>query len=204
MRGVAAVSRPQHDERSGGALIQLVPTSAPDDHATEDLVGESRGQAPVLKNETGAEVAVTGNTAVNIDVSDRLGASLLPFIAIVVCLCLARPSVIGGARSASRVVTAAALIMFSVFASFVITDDAIVKPIAFSLAFGVLVDAFLIRMTLVPAVLAVVGCGAWWLPGWLDRLLPNLDIEGACRGKWSTPRHRVTSGHPPAMDAEAA
>ena len=91
----------------------------------------------------------------------------------------ALPSVVTGARQASRVVTAAALIMFSVFATFATTDDAIIKPIAFSLAFGVLVDAFLVRMTLVPAVLALVGGGAWWLPDWLDRVLPHVDVEGA-------------------------
>ncbi|WP_282699566.1 MMPL family transporter [Streptomyces sp. CC219B] len=91
----------------------------------------------------------------------------------------AKDAVVDGAGHASRVVTAAALIMFFVFASFVTTEDAIVKPIAFSLAFGVLVDAFVVRMTLVPAVLAMVGRGAWWLPRGLDRLLPDLDIEGA-------------------------
>jgi RND superfamily putative drug exporter len=91
----------------------------------------------------------------------------------------AKEAVVEGAGHASRVVTAAALIMFFVFASFVTTEDAIVKPIAFSLAFGVLVDAFVVRMTLVPAVLAMVGRGAWWLPRGLDRVLPDLDIEGA-------------------------
>jgi RND superfamily putative drug exporter len=88
-------------------------------------------------------------------------------------------SVVIGTRHAARVVTAAALIMFAVFGSFVGSEDTIIKSIAFSLAFGVAVDAFLVRMTLVPAVLALVRRGAWWLPGWLDRLLPDLDIEGA-------------------------
>jgi RND superfamily putative drug exporter len=69
--------------------------------------------------------------------------------------------------------------MFSVFASFVHIDDVTVKSIAFGLAVGVLVDAFVVRMTLVPAVLALVGRSAWWLPRWLDRLLPDLDVEGA-------------------------
>jgi RND superfamily putative drug exporter len=76
------------------------------------------------------------------------------------------------------VVTAAALIMFAVFASFVPGGSTILKPIAFALAVGVLIDAFLVRMTLVPAVLALVGRAGWWLPKWLDRLLPDLDIEG--------------------------
>jgi putative drug exporter of the RND superfamily len=88
-------------------------------------------------------------------------------------------AVVRGGRQATRVVTAAALIMFSVFASFVGTPDATLKTIAFGLGVGVLVDAFVVRMTLVPAVLAMLGRRSWWLPRWLDRALPNLDIEGA-------------------------
>ena len=90
-----------------------------------------------------------------------------------------RDAVVTGARHAARVVVAAALIMFTVFASFVTIEDVIVKAIAFGLAVGILVDAFLVRMTLVPAVLALLGRSAWWLPRWLDRLLPDLDVEGA-------------------------
>ncbi|MFD4560877.1 MMPL family transporter [Streptomyces sp. NPDC058469] len=78
-----------------------------------------------------------------------------------------------------RVVTAAALIMFTVFAGFFPLDDSLIKPIAFALAVGVAIDAFAVRMTLVPAVLALAGRGAWWLPVWLDRLLPDLDVEGS-------------------------
>jgi putative drug exporter of the RND superfamily len=76
------------------------------------------------------------------------------------------------------VVAAAAVIMTFVFASFISSQDLITKTIAFALAFGVVVDAFLVRMTLVPAVLALLGRGAWWLPTWLGRLLPEIDIEG--------------------------
>jgi RND superfamily putative drug exporter len=94
-----------------------------------------------------------------------------------------REAVVTGARHAARVVVAAALIMFSVFASFVTIDDVIVKAIAFGLAVGILVDAFLVRMTLVPAVLALLGRSAWWLPRWLDRILPDLDVEGARLGE---------------------
>jgi RND superfamily putative drug exporter len=90
----------------------------------------------------------------------------------------ALPSVIRGFSSASRVVAAAALIMIAVFTSFIPGGTATLKPIAFSLAFGVLLDAFLVRMTLVPAVLALAGRGAWWLPRWLGRILPDLDVEG--------------------------
>jgi RND superfamily putative drug exporter len=94
-----------------------------------------------------------------------------------------RRAIVVGGRHAARVVTAAALIMFSVFASFVSIDDVVVKAIAFGLAVGILVDAFLVRMTLVPAVLALLGRSAWWLPRWLDRLVPDLDVEGAKLGR---------------------
>ncbi|CCK30297.1 hypothetical protein BN159_5918 [Streptomyces davaonensis JCM 4913] len=265
--GVAKISQPQYAPESGRAVIQVVPEGGPQDESTQDLVDLIRDDASAIERETGAAVSVTGTTAIGIDVSDRLSASLLPFAGVVVGLCLillllvfrslvvpvkatigfllsvgasfgavvavfqwgwladaldvartgpvvsflpivlmavlfglamdyevflvssmreewvrtgrARDAVVDGAGQASRVVTAAALIMFFVFASFVTTEDAIVKPIAFSLAFGVLVDAFVVRMTLVPAVLAMVGRGAWWLPRGLDRLLPDLDIEGA-------------------------
>jgi RND superfamily putative drug exporter len=83
-----------------------------------------------------------------------------------------------GFRASARVVTAAALIMISVFSGFILGDDPIIKSIGFALAFGVLVDAFFVRMTLVPAVLALLGRSAWALPGWLSRRLPNLDLEG--------------------------
>jgi RND superfamily putative drug exporter len=83
-----------------------------------------------------------------------------------------------GFVSSARVVTAAAVIMIAVFASFVPHGDSSVKPIAFGLAVGVLVDAFVVRMTLVPAVLALLGHRAWRLPSWLDRRLPSLDVEG--------------------------
>ena len=249
------------------AIVSVVPASGPEDEATSELVGDIRELAPALEQQTGAEVAVTGQTAVAIDVSDRLAGALLPFALVVVGLALvllllvfrsvlvpvkaalgfllsvgasfgavvavfqwgwlsglfgvpttgpvisfmpvilmavlfglamdyevflvsrmreefvhgAAPtaSVVAGMRHAARVVVAAALIMFSVFASFVTIDDVIVKAIAFGLAVGVLVDAFVVRMTLVPALLALMGRSAWWLPGWLDRLLPDLDVEGA-------------------------
>jgi RND superfamily putative drug exporter len=88
------------------------------------------------------------------------------------------PSVVEGFSASSRVVTAAAIIMFSVFASFISGDDLIVKSFGAVLAFGVLIDAFLVRMTLVPAVLAMLGDRAWHFPGWLERHVPDLDVEG--------------------------
>jgi RND superfamily putative drug exporter len=88
------------------------------------------------------------------------------------------PAIINGFRASARVVTAAALIMFSVFTAFIAGDNIVVKSIAFALAFGVLADAFLVRMTLVPAILALLRDTAWKLPKRLDRHVPNLDIEG--------------------------
>ncbi|MFE1437469.1 MMPL family transporter [Streptomyces sp. NPDC058739] len=84
----------------------------------------------------------------------------------------------GVARSA-RVVVAAALIMVAVFGGFIFNDDPIVKSIGFALAFGVFIDAFVVRMTLVPAAMALLGRRAWSMPRWLGRLLPDVDIEGA-------------------------
>jgi len=255
--GVARVGRPQ---LAGGlAQIQVVPATGPQDRRTEDLVRELESLSP--------SIAVTGVTAIGIDISERLSGSLLPFALIVVGLALLLLMVvfrsivvpvkaalgfllsigsalgatvavfqwgwladaIGVARTgpvlsfmpiilmavlfglamdyevflvarmheeyahtreplasvrrgfghAARVVAAAALIMIAVFASFVPGGNATIKPIAFALAFGVLVDAVLVRMTLVPAVLALAGRWAWWLPRWLARALPDLDIEGA-------------------------
>jgi RND superfamily putative drug exporter len=255
------------------AVVTVIPESGPQEEATNELVADLRAVAPDLEEDTGADLAVTGQTAVAIDVSDRLGEALLPFALVVVGLALVllllvfrsilvpikaavgfllsvaasfgavvavfqwgwfadllgvpatgpvisflpvilmavlfglamdyevflvsrmreefvhgappREAVVTGARHAARVVVAAALIMFSVFASFVTIEDVIVKAIAFGLAVGILVDAFLVRMTLVPAVLALLGRSAWWLPRWLDRALPDLDVEGARLG--STP-----------------
>ena len=90
----------------------------------------------------------------------------------------ARHSIERGFTANAPVVTAAALIMVSVFAGFVTSGWFMLQPIAVALAVGVLVDAFVVRMTFVPAVLALLGRHAWWLPRWLDRLLPTVDVEG--------------------------
>jgi RND superfamily putative drug exporter len=86
--------------------------------------------------------------------------------------------VVDGFRGAARVVVAAAIIMISVFSGFIFGDDTMIKQIGFALAFGILIDAFVVRMTLIPAVMALAGEKAWWLPKWLDKILPNLDVEG--------------------------
>jgi RND superfamily putative drug exporter len=90
----------------------------------------------------------------------------------------AKQSVTTGFVGSAKVVTAAAIIMIGVFGAFVPEGDANIKPIALGLAVGVFVDAFLVRMTLVPAVLTLLGDKAWWMPAWLDRVLPEFDIEG--------------------------
>ncbi|PCC37843.1 RND transporter [Brachybacterium alimentarium] len=90
----------------------------------------------------------------------------------------ARGSIEKGFTASAPVVIAAALIMVAVFAGFVTSGWFMLQPIAVGLAVGVLVDAFVVRMTLVPAVLALLGKHAWWLPAWLDRLLPRVDVEG--------------------------
>ena len=89
-----------------------------------------------------------------------------------------RDAVVYGFDQASRVVVAAAIIMVSVFSGFIFSDYVMIKQIGFALAVGVLIDAFVVRLTLIPALMAVFGDRAWYLPGWLDRLLPDLDIEG--------------------------
>jgi putative drug exporter of the RND superfamily len=267
MPDVLAITPPQFASDGVTAVASVIPKGGPHDGSTRDLVSAIRDDAPRLRASTPAHVSVTGLTAVEIDVSDRLSSSLLPFAALVIGLALLlllivfrsivvpvkaavgfllsiaatlgavvavfqwgwlgsvfgtgvkapvlsflpivliavlfglamdyevfmvsrireafvdsghpTKAVVLGGRHATRIVTAAALIMFSVFASFVSTPDSTVKTIAFGLAFGVAVDAFIIRMTFVPAVLALLGRRSWWLPAWLERILPNVDIEGA-------------------------
>ena len=89
-----------------------------------------------------------------------------------------RSAVRSGFVHGVRVVTAAAIIMTSVFLGFAFSHLVMVRPIGFGLAVGVLIDAFLIRMTLTPAIMHLLGDRAWWIPRWLDRRLPDLDVEG--------------------------
>ncbi|MHC5907742.1 MMPL family transporter [Streptomyces sp. S6] len=90
----------------------------------------------------------------------------------------ATSAVVSGFRHSARVVAAAAVIMIAVFSGFVGAGEAMIKTIGFGLAVAVLFDAFVVRMALVPAVLALLGERAWWLPGWLGRVLPEVDVEG--------------------------
>ncbi|MFT3876530.1 MAG: MMPL family transporter [Propioniciclava sp.] len=246
-------------------LIQVVPTTGPDDPATEKLVERLRAHAPAWEREYGVATAITGFTAVAIDVSGQLGRALLPFGVFVVGLSLVLLTIVfrslvvpvkaalgyllsvgaafgltqlvfnqgvgrqlvnlheaqpiisflpiilmgilfglamdyevflttrmreehvhgntvdpveSGFVHTAKVVVAAAVIMVAVFGFFIPQGDATLKPIAFGLAIGVAIDAFLVRMTLGPAVMKLLGERAWSLPRWLDRRLPVLDAEG--------------------------
>ncbi|HEY6591209.1 MAG TPA: MMPL family transporter [Actinomycetota bacterium] len=87
-------------------------------------------------------------------------------------------SVVRGIASTARVITSAALIMISVFLGFVLGDDPAIKMFGLGLATAIFVDATIVRMVLVPATMTLMGNANWWIPGWLDRLLPSVDIEG--------------------------
>lgn len=107
-----------------------------------------------------------------------------------------------GFEHASKVVVAAAVIMVAVFAGFAFNDDIMIKQIGLALAVGILLDAFLVRMTLTPALLTLFGERAWWLPRWLDRIIPDLDIEGdklARKLAGSNPTAHETTARPPLL-----
>jgi RND superfamily putative drug exporter len=88
------------------------------------------------------------------------------------------PAIVTGFQHGGRVVTAAAIIMISVFAGFALSGDDFIIQVSFALSMAIALDAFVVRMTLVPAVLALLKRRAWWLPRWLDRIVPNVDVEG--------------------------
>ncbi|WP_025274684.1 MMPL family transporter [Haloglycomyces albus] len=262
--GVAVVGDPIVNQPDNDMMIVSVsPTTGPADHETTELVDDIRS---ILGDGTTVDWSVTGQTAINIDVSQRILDSLLPYLAIVVGLAFVllvlvfrsilvplaatfgfllsvfaafgalvavfqwgwassifgvdQPgpimsvmpiimvgivfglamdyqiflvtrireayvhgedpvqAIITGFALTARVVVAAALIMISVFAAFLLSDESMIPPIGFGLAAAVLFDAFVVRMALMPAFLAVTKKAAWWLPGWLDRVLPNFDVEG--------------------------
>ncbi|GLY06622.1 MMPL family transporter [Actinoplanes sp. NBRC 101535] len=261
--GVTTVTPAVLNQAGDTAVLTVIPASGPSDTATQDLVHTIRqidGTVP------GARIGVTGQTAVNIDISQQLGDALLPYLLVVVSLAFlllmlvfrsllvplkatlgfllsiaatfgavvavfqwgwaadllgvdqpgpiisflpiiligivfglamdyqvflvtrmredyvhgaeARAAVVSGFSHGARVVTAAAIIMISVFAGFILAPDAIIKSIGFALACAVLFDAIVVRMTIVPAVMTLLGRTAWYLPRWLDRVLPDVDVEG--------------------------
>jgi RND superfamily putative drug exporter len=92
-----------------------------------------------------------------------------------------------GQAETGRVITAAALIMILVFASFALGDDLVIKQFGIGLAGAILIDAFIVRTVIVPALMHLFGRGNWWLPAWLDRVIPQLNVEGADPGAVDTP-----------------
>jgi len=264
--GVAEVPLATPNQGADTGIIQVIPEGGPQDESTAQLVADLRAHHDEWEQKYGVSLAVTGFTAVAIDVSQLLFEALLPFGVLVVGLSLIllamvfrsvwvplkatlgyllsvgaafgavvavfqwgwfadplhvyhlgpvlsfmpiilmgvlfglamdyevflvsriREEVVHGADPTTAihrgfigsgpVVTAAAIIMFSVFAAFVPEGDPSIKVIALGLAVGVFVDAFIVRMTLVPAVLRLLGARAWRMPRWLDRLLPHFDVEG--------------------------
>ncbi|MGX4691673.1 MMPL family transporter [Streptomyces sp. JNUCC 63] len=266
LKDVVTVTPAQPNKADDTAIVTVVPQSKPSSTATEDLVHAIRGAGADIEAKTDAKVLVTGSTAVNIDVSQKLNDALLPYLALVVGLAFLllivvfrsvlvplkaalgfllsvlaalgavvavfqwgwlsglmgveqtgpvmsmmpifmvgvvfglamdyevflvtrmreayvhgeKPgqAVVTGFRHSARVVTAAAVIMIAVFSGFIGSSESMVKMIGFGLAVAVFFDAFIVRMAIVPAVLALLGHRAWWLPRWLDRALPNVDVEG--------------------------
>jgi RND superfamily putative drug exporter len=258
-----AVTPPNLSRDGRTALLAVIPTTGPTAAATETLVHEIRERVATVPD---AEVALTGHTALGIDVSEKLTDAMPVYLLLVVGLSVlllmlvfrsvlvplkaalgflltvgatfgvtvlvfqqghlggligldsagplisflpilligilfglamdyevflvsrmredfvhgagAQEATVSGLGHGARVVTAAALIMMSVFAGFVLLDDPVIKSMGFALAIGVAIDAFVVRMTVVPAVMSLLGRAAWWLPRWLERALPNVDIEG--------------------------
>ncbi len=91
----------------------------------------------------------------------------------------AREAVTRGFRAGRSVVIAAAIIMVAIFSGFIFSDSVFIVALGLGLAFGILADAFVVRLLLMPAVMHLLGRSAWWIPRWLDRMIPNLDVEGA-------------------------
>ncbi len=119
----------------------------------------------------------------------------------------AKLAVAQGFRAGRSVVTAAALIMVSVFGGFVFSDSTMIRSVGFGLAFGVLVDAFVVRMLLMPAIMHLLGRSAWWIPKWLDRIMPDVDVEGAAlerRHHLVTVEDGADAAGEPAAEAEPA
>ncbi|MET7643972.1 MMPL family transporter [Streptomyces sp. NPDC005426] len=266
MKGVVAVSPANFNKAGDAAMVTVVPKDRPSSVETENVVHAIRDAGKDIKSDTGAEVLVTGATAMNIDFSQKMNDALLPYLALVVGLAFLllmvvfrsvlvplkaalgfllsvvaalgavvavfqwgwlgslfgveqtgpimsmmpifmvgvvfglamdyevflvtrmreayvhgeKPgqAIVTGFKHGARVVTAAAVIMMAVFSGFIGSSESMIKMIGFSLAIAVFFDAFVVRMAIVPAVLALLGKRAWWLPRWLDRVLPNVDVEG--------------------------
>ncbi|GAB2687393.1 hypothetical protein GCM10027089_05490 [Nocardia thraciensis] len=114
-----------------------------------------------------------------------------------------KEAMIAGYHHGARVVTSAAIIMISVFGSFLLETDATAKSMGFALAAGVAIDAFLVRMVLIPALLVIMGKWSWWIPRWFDRILPDIDVEGT-RLRGLQQRDRVAAAAPGHVEAVSA
>jgi len=112
----------------------------------------------------------------------------------------ARLAVQRGVHAGRTVVIAAALIMAAVFSGFVFSNSVMIQSIGFGLAIGVLLDAFVVRLLIIPAVMHLLGDAAWWLPKWLDRILPNVDVEGASLER-THPTHSTDESEPELVTA---
>ncbi|MDE0573568.1 MMPL family transporter [Demequina sp. B12] len=110
----------------------------------------------------------------------------------------ARESVVAGMRHGRAVVAAAAIIMASVFGGFIFSHITMIQPMGFGLAIGVLFDAFVVRMLIIPSLMHIVGEGAWWMPKWLDKILPNVDVEGSALER----EHPLPVAAAPAADSD--
>ena len=117
-----------------------------------------------------------------------------------------RRAVVEGLANTGRVITSAAAIMVCVFASFVLSGDPVVKEFGVGLAVAIAIDSTVVRCLLVPAVMELMGKWAWWMPGWLDRIVPRISIEGEEYFDRATPRcRRHTEGRRvPAQPAQRA
>ena len=111
----------------------------------------------------------------------------------------AKGSVVTGLARTGRVITSAAAIMVAVFLSFATEADVVLKMLGLGMATAVLLDATLIRMVLVPATMTLLGRFNWWLPGWLDRLLPDFDVEGSVFDDAPAPQRRSSDPDPDAQ-----
>ncbi|WP_256671545.1 MMPL family transporter [Nocardia cyriacigeorgica] len=173
--GVAAVQ--PAGSGNGIMLIQVIPKTGPDDPATKDLVNRLRDDRDRIESGTGATYLVGGTTAANIDTSDRLADALPVFLAVVVGLALVLLTI--AFRTVLVPLSSIAGFILSVFAACATVDNPIVKPLAFTLAVGVLLDALIVRLTPIPAFMALIGNRIWYHPRWFDRSVPDLDVEGA-------------------------
>lgn len=118
----------------------------------------------------------------------------------------ATDAVVHGYKYGARVVSAAAVIMISVFGGFILMDMAFIKTMGFALAAAVFFDAFVVRMVVMPSLMYLLGDKAWWLPGWLGKILPKVDIEGenlavTAPGSQEAGKHQNVDSEGVAVDA---